>query len=40
VASRVEGFLLEGLDPLARALKLTFQGAREEIAVDLEIGAT
>ena len=27
------------LDPLARALKLTFRGAREEITVDLEIGA-
>jgi hypothetical protein len=26
------------LDPLARALKLTFQGAHEEITVDLEIG--
>lgn len=28
------------LDPLARSLTLTFQGAREEITVDLEIGAT
>ena len=28
------------LDPLARALKLTFQGAHEEIAVHLEIGTT
>ena len=28
------------LDPLARALKLTFRGAGEEITVDLEIGAT
>ena len=29
---------LPRLDPLARALKLTFQGADEEITVDLEIG--
>jgi hypothetical protein len=29
---------LPRLDPLARSLKLTFQGASEEIAVDLEIG--
>lgn len=29
---------LPRLDPLARAVKLTFQGAGEEIAVDLEIG--
>jgi hypothetical protein len=28
------------LDPLARALRLTFQGAHEEIAVHLEIGTT
>jgi hypothetical protein len=28
------------LDPYAHALKLTFQGAREEITVDLEIGVT
>ena len=32
--------LLPHLDPLARAVKLTFQGAREEITVDLEIGTT
>jgi len=31
---------LPRLDPLARALKLTFQGAHEEITVDLEIGTT
>lgn len=31
---------LPRLDPLARALKLTFQGADEEITVDLEIGTT
>jgi hypothetical protein len=31
---------LPHLDPLARALKLTFQGAHEEITVDLEIAAT
>jgi len=31
---------LPRLDPLARAIKLTFQGADEEIAVDLEIGTT
>jgi len=28
------------LDPLARAIKLTFQGTHEEITVDLEIGTT
>jgi hypothetical protein len=28
------------LDPLARALKLTFRGAHEEITVDLQIGTT
>jgi hypothetical protein len=28
---------LPRLDPLAQALKLTFQGAHEEITVDLEI---
>jgi hypothetical protein len=32
--------LLPRLDPLARAVKLTFQGAHEEITVDLEIGTT
>lgn len=31
---------LPRLDPLARALKLTFRGADEEIAVDLDIGTT
>jgi hypothetical protein len=31
---------LPRLDPLARALELTFQGAHEEITVDLEIAAT
>ena len=31
---------LPRLDPLVRALKLTFQGAHEEITVDLEIAAT
>ncbi len=31
---------LPRLDPLARAIKLTFQGAHEEITVDLEIGTT
>jgi hypothetical protein len=31
---------LPRLDPLARALKLTFQGAHEQITVDLEIGTT
>jgi hypothetical protein len=31
---------LPRLDPLARALKLTFRGAHEEITVDLEIGTT
>jgi hypothetical protein len=31
---------LPGLDPLARAVKLTFQGADEEITADLEIGTT
>ena len=31
---------LPRLDPLARALNLTFQGTREAITVDLEIGAT
>jgi hypothetical protein len=31
---------LPRLDPLARALKLTFQGAREEITADLQIQAT
>jgi hypothetical protein len=31
---------LPRLDPLARAVKLTFQGAYEEITVDLEIGTT
>jgi hypothetical protein len=31
---------LPRLDPLVRALKLTFQGAHEEITVDLEIGTT
>ena len=31
---------LPRLDPLARAIKLTFQGADEEITVDLEIGTT
>jgi hypothetical protein len=31
---------LPRLDPLARALKLTFHGAHEEITVDLEIGTT
>lgn len=31
---------LPRLDPLARALKLTFQGAHEEITVDLEIRTT
>jgi hypothetical protein len=31
---------LPRLDPLARALKLTFQGAHQEITVDLEIGTT
>jgi hypothetical protein len=31
---------LPRLDPLARAIKLTFQGANEEIMVDLEIGTT
>ena len=31
---------LPRLDPLARAVKLTFQGAHEEITVDLEIGTT
>jgi hypothetical protein len=31
---------LPRLDPLAGALKLTFQGAHEEIAVDLQIGTT
>ena len=31
---------LPRLDPLARALQLTFQGAHEEITVDLEIGTT
>jgi hypothetical protein len=30
---------LPRLDPLARAIKLTFHGAHEEITVDLEIGA-
>jgi hypothetical protein len=30
---------LPSLDPLARAIKLTFQGAHEEVAVDLEIEA-
>jgi hypothetical protein len=28
------------LDPLARAVKLTFQGAHQEITVDLQIGTT
>jgi len=31
---------LPRLDPLARAIKLAFQGADEEITVDLEIGTT
>jgi hypothetical protein len=31
---------LPRLDPLARTLKLTFQGAHEEITVDIEIGTT
>ncbi len=31
---------LPSLDPLARAIKLTFQGADEEITADLEIGTT
>jgi hypothetical protein len=31
---------LPRLDPLAGTLKLTFQGAHEEITVDLEIGTT
>jgi hypothetical protein len=31
---------LPDLDPLARAIKLTFQGTHEEIAVDVEIGTT
>jgi hypothetical protein len=31
---------LPRLDPLARALKLTFRGAHQEITVDLEIGTT
>ena len=31
---------LPRLDPLAHALKLTFQGAHEEITADLEIGTT
>jgi len=31
---------LPRLDPLARAVKLTFQGAHEEVTVDLEIGTT
>jgi hypothetical protein len=31
---------LPRLDPLARALKLTFQAAHEQITVDLEIGTT
>jgi hypothetical protein len=31
---------LPRLDPLARTLKLTFQGAHEEITVDLDIGTT
>ena len=31
---------LPRLDPLARAIKLTFQGTREEMIVDLEIGTT
>ena len=31
---------LPRLDPLAHAVKLTFQGAHEEITVDLEIAAT
>jgi hypothetical protein len=31
---------LPRLDPLARAIKLTFQGAHEEITVDLEIRTT
>jgi len=31
---------LPRLDPLARVVKLTFQGAHEEITVDLEIGTT
>jgi hypothetical protein len=31
---------LPRLDPLAHAIKLTFQGAHEEITVDLEIGTT
>lgn len=31
---------LPRLDPLAHAVKLTFQGAHEEITVDLEIGTT
>jgi hypothetical protein len=32
--------LLPRLDPLARAVKLTFQGTHEEITIDLEIGTT
>ena len=31
---------LPRLDPLARALKLTFQGTHEELVVDIELGTT
>jgi hypothetical protein len=31
---------LPRLDPLARSLKLTFQGTHEEIVVDIELGTT